>query len=449
MAARGGSPPAQLDLHSRDTEIVVAVFRTVFLLVVLLSPQFAEARGTGGMLLAGAVIAAACYNLFLFVLHVQRKPFPRLIIVAADLVLISLWIYFCGSRCEAFFALYYAVMIVAGLWYGVGGALLTAVTASAMYVWATLAARPDEAGIEPVTVALQIVFLIVCAGVLSIAVRVQDRERQALATSRAVLQQYRERIRAAQYVDDLVRPRRLPVAPGLEVGFQYRPAAVAFSGDYYDLIPLGGRRWGLCVADLSGQFSQRIGYLSTFKTTLRLTARREQSPARLLREINREVAAAAADSGESETFISMAYVIVDLDEGSLAYANAGHEPPAIIRRKGGEAVSLGEGGIVLGVAPEQEYEEERLALQRDDAIVLFTDGMTEATDKRRRFLGREGLLAQVVKEASAPTAQEMAGRVFGYVVEWGREGERRDDMTLVVARVVADDLGAAGEPTLD
>ena len=440
-----GAPPQVPEPHvRRDTEIVIAAFRTIFLLIVLFSPRFAEARDT--ILLAAAVISASVYNLALFIIHVRGLPFPRLVIVIVDVILVSLWIYFCGPDCTAFFTLYFAVVIVAGLWYNVTGAFLTALFASALYVWAVIGSRPEqgEAGVSTSTVMLQVVFLIITAGVVSIAAEVQQRERQALASSRAVLQQYRERIRVAQYVDDLVRPKRLPTAPGLDIGFQYRPAAMAFSGDYYDLIPLGGRRWGLCIADLSGHFSQRIGYLSTFKTALRLTARREQSPARVMTEINREVCAAAADNVDLETFISMAYVVVDLDAATVTYANAGHEPPMLIS-PGKEAVSLSHRSLVLGVLPEATYGEETLPLNTRDTLVLFSDGMTEVTDRAGHFLGREAFLREVLKHSQAPTAEEMCVRIFGAAREYGRGGQHRDDMTLLIARVTATDLGVKRE----
>ena len=440
-------PLPELDLQRRDTEIVVAVFRTIFLLVILFSPQFMQARGTGGLLLETVVIAATVYNLLLFIVHARGLPFPRQLIVVVDVVLISLWIYLCGPGGGNFFVLYYAVVIVSGMWFGVSGAFLAAGFASALYVSATVAGlRPDET-LPWATRVMQIAFLIVTSGVVGVAAAANERERRALAASRAVLQQYRDRIRAAQYVDDLIRPKRLPVAPGLDIGFQYRPAASAFSGDYYALIPLGERRWGLCIADLSGKFSERIGYLSTFATTLRLGARREQSPARVLTEVNREVAAAAADNVELETFISMAYVVIDLDGATLSYANAGHEPPVLLRTGGGPPLSLMRAGLVLGVQPEVTYQEERLPLSPGDTLVLFSDGMTEVTDSQGAFLGREGFLAQVMRHVGAPSAQDMAGRIFQSANEYGEGGQRRDDMTLLVARVVATDLGSArGEP---
>jgi len=444
MSAPQVPPSPDPEPRRRDSEIVAAVFRTAFLLIVLFSQQFLHPRGTQGTLLAAAVIAAAVYNLALFIIHVRGLPFPRPVIVLVDVVLISLWIYLCGAGCTEFFVLYYAVVVVAGLWFGVAGALVTALFACVLYVWAVLATGATGEA-EPGTVLLQVTFLIITAGIVGVVARIQERERQALATSRAVLEQYRERIRVAQYVDDLVRPRRLPPSPGLEVAAQYRPAALAFSGDYYDLIPLGGRRWGLCVADVSGKLGEQIGYLNTFKTTLRLTARREQSPARVLAEINREVAAAAADQDELEAFIGMSYVVLDLDTASLTYANAGNEPPVLIRAGPSQPIPLARGGLVLGVVADAAYEEETLLLEARDTLVLFTDGVVEIADRRGRFLGREAFLAEVVRHLDAPSAQEMAVRVFQSVNSYGEGGRRRDDMTLLVARVVTAGLGLGVE----
>jgi len=433
-------PLPQIDPRRRDTEIIVAVFRTIFLLLVLSTRQFREAGMAGAFLLQAAVIAAACYNLVLFVLHIRNLAFPRFLIVTVDLILITLWIYLSGSGREHFFALYYAVVIVSGLWFGVRGAFVTALSASLLYVWAVLASQPARGGISAETVLLQMSLLIITAGVVSVAAQIRDRDSQWLARARADLTRFEQRIRTAQYVDELVRPKRLPAAPGLDIGFQYRPAASAFSGDYYDLIPLGGRRWGLCIADLSGQFSERIGYLHTFKTTLRITARREQSPARVLTEINREVAAAIADTVDLETFISMAYLVVDLDQATLTYSNGGHEPPVVIPGDGKAPVALEPTGLLLGVLSDVAYEEATLSIRAGDTLVLFTDGMTEVMDSRRRFLGREGLLAAVEQHVTAATARQMAADIFQQVMEFGRGGRRRDDMTLLIARITAPDL---------
>ena len=445
MLPPSAPPVTEVDLQRRDTEIAVAVFRTIFLLIILFSPQFLQARGVRGSLLMAVVIVAAAYNVLLFILHLRKFPVSRLVIVIADVILISLWIFFAGEEGERFFVLYFAVVIVSGLWFRVGGAFAVGLLASALYVWAVLIASLP-AGAERValgTVALQITLLLVTAGVVSIAAEVQARERQELALSRAVLQQHRQRIRIAQYVDEMLRPRSLPTSPGLDIAFRFRPAAIGVSGDYYDVIPLGPRRWGICIADVRAKQELGLAYLPLFKSALRLAARREHSPGSVLTHMNREVATEIQEREELEAFISMSYTVIDLDQGELTQTNAGIEPAVLVPASGGELVDLGASGIVLGVLADATYEEQKLSLHTRDTLVLFTDGMTEATDRRDRFLGREGLLKQILAHAQAPTAEAMAQRIFEYVIGYSEGGRRRDDMTLLVVRVTAPDLGQA------
>jgi len=449
MPAPSSPPISRVDLQRRDTEIAVAVFRTVFLLIVIFSPQFVDARGMRGNLLIVATAAAALYNVVLFVLHMQRISFPRPIIVMVDTFFISLWVYFAGPEADRFFGIYFAVVIVAGLWFRRGGALATALLACLLYVWA-LSISPLPPGVERVgvrIVTLQVILLLVTAGVVSIAAEVQEREREELTRSRAVLQQHWERIRIAQHVDDMIRPTRLPATPGLNIVFRFRPAAQVVSGDYYDVVPLGPRRWGIIVADVRAKEELGLFYLPLFKSAVRLAVRREPSPARALKQINGEVAAEMGDRKELEAFIGMSYSIVDLDMGRLTYANAGTEPGVILRAVGSEIVSLDAHGIVLGVQLDADYEEESYDLHTGDTIVLFTDGMTEAFDKEERFLGRDGLVKQIAARADVPSAEALAQGVFDYVLEYTRESRHRDDQTLVVARVVAPNVSPHPDPS--
>jgi len=158
-----------------------------------------------------------------------------------------------------------------------------------------------------------------------------------------------------------------------------------------------------------------------------------------------------ADNVEMETFISMSYIVVDLDMSIFTYASAGHEPPALISADH-RIVSLSHRGLVLGVLPEAVYGEETLPLKTGDTFVLFSDGMTEVTDRAGHFRGREEFLESVLRYIYAPTAEEMAVRVFEETTEYGRDGPHRDDMTLLIARVTATDLGVrtdSGRPAFE
>ncbi len=442
-------PIGRVDLYRRDTEIAVAAFRTVFILVVVLSPQFVYARGAFGGLLIALVITAAFYNLVLFVLHMQRLPFPRPLIVAVDTVLISLWIYFAGPGADRYFVMYFAEVIVAGMWFSRGGVVSVALLASALYTWA-ISSSPLPVGEERVPVgsaAIQVLFLLLAAGIASIGSEVQQREREELVLVRARLEEHWQRVRMAQYVDRLLRPARLPATPGLDVGVQFRPAAAGVSGDYYDVIPLGDQRWGFVVADVRAKEELGLLYLPVFKSSLRLAARADVSPARVLTQVNREVAADLSERGELEAFISMCYAIFDLDQGRLTYANAGMEPGVLIVAASGSVISLTSHGVVLGVVPEATYEEETWAIHAGDALAMFSDGLTEASDRQGVLLGRARLLDELVAHADSASAETMAKDVFDYVVEYGKGARRRDDSTLLVVRVTATDVGPRPEPS--
>ncbi len=449
MSAPVTPPISRVDLYRRDTEIAVAAFRTIFILVVVLSRQFIHAQGMAGGLLSLAMIAAGFYNVVLFFLHMQRLPFPRTVIVAVDTVLITLWIYFAGSGGDKYFVMYFAVIIVAGLWFRRNGVVATAVLASVFYVWAVWYS-PLPVGVARVqvgTIEVQVLFLLLTAGLVSIGSQVQQREREELVLVRARLEEHWQRVRMAQYVDRLLRPARLPVTPGLDVAVQFRPAGAGISGDYYDVIPLGERRWGFVVADVRAKEELGLLYLPVFKSSLRLAARAEASPASVLTQINREVAADLREKGELEAFISMCYAIFDLDQGTLTYANAGIEPGVLIPAASRQLITLSSHSIVLGVLPDTLYEEETWAIHPGDMLVLFSDGLTEAANNKGRALGREPLLSEFRKHVTEDSAESVAGKVFNYVVEYGKDASRRDDSTLLVIRVSAAGVGPRPEPS--
>ena len=126
----------------------------------------------------------------------------------------------------------------------------------------------------------------------------------------------------------------------------------------------------------------------------------------------------------------------------LTYAIAGNEPPVLIR--GEDAPwnrSRFPAGLVLNVDPTTEYEEESRPLHTGDTVVMFTDGLTEVRNAAGEFLGREGLLRIIEEQADAPSVGGLVENIFRAVNEFGHRATRRDDMTLLAARVTATDLG--------
>ncbi len=119
----------------------------------------------------------------------------------------------------------------------------------------------------------------------------------------------------------------------------------------------------------------------------------------------------------------------------------------LVPASGGGPEDLPGTGIVLGVVSEAVYEDHAVEVRAGDTLVTFTDGLTEVTDARNRFLERAGLMEQIRAHSRAATADAMARGVFEYVTRYGAGGRHRDDMTLLVVRITAPDLASARRRT--
>jgi sigma-B regulation protein RsbU (phosphoserine phosphatase) len=138
---------------------------------------------------------------------------------------------------------------------------------------------------------------------------------------------------------------------------------------------------------------------------------------------------------EAERIISVCCVAIDVEAATMTYASAGHDPPLLARQGTREAITLERGGLVMGVQPGIVYEEETLSLEPGDTLVLYTDGVTEASDSRGQQFGLEGLKAAVVAGVGLGLgADELARQLFLRVREFARGGHRDDDMTLMALR---------------
>jgi len=162
-----------------------------------------------------------------------------------------------------------------------------------------------------------------------------------------------------------------------------------------------------------------------------------------------EIASDPAFQERPYAFASMCYVVIDLDRAALTYALAGNEPPVLLAAEGDEMIALDHAGIVLNVVPDAQYEDASVPIHTGDTLVLFTDGLTEVRDGEGRFFGREGLVQCISAFAHAPTVAGLVESVFNCANEFGRQGQRRDDMTLLAVRITAGDLGRGQETSPD
>jgi serine phosphatase RsbU (regulator of sigma subunit) len=205
----------------------------------------------------------------------------------------------------------------------------------------------------------------------------------------------RERDRAvAQALTEGLLPEIPPRAGRWAFSMRYLPQSdeAPVGGDVYDLFRLGGHRWGVVIADVSGKGLAAARQTAMVKYALRSYAREHPEPARVLERLND----ALFDEPGVTGFVTLLYGVLDERSGTFTYASAGHETPVVRRRSlvPGDPPTfeaLSPTGPVLGAIPASDYEEGRVELAAGDGILLFTDGLSEARTEGGDFLDIDGV----------------------------------------------------------
>ena len=264
--------------------------------------------------------------------------------------------------------------------------------------------------------------------------REQDRMRGELQVARAVQQK--------------LLPRTAPTATGFELDGLCRPATEV-GGDYYDFLRLDDDHLGVVIADVSGKGASASLYMAELKGMMLSLATLERSPRSLLVELDRHL----GPSLDRKVFVSMLYGVLDAPARRFTFARAGHSPLLHVRAAGstaGERSSppgrpcdcqlLAPPGIALGLSDgplfEDKLEETSLELRAGDAVVLVTDGVTEALSPAGETFGNPRLL-DVVGRGAGDDAVKLRTRILEAVDRHVDTAPRFDDLTLVVIRSIA------------
>jgi phosphoserine phosphatase RsbU/P len=197
-------------------------------------------------------------------------------------------------------------------------------------------------------------------------------------------------------------------------------------GDYYDYFPLGDGRFGITIADVSGKGVPAALLMSNVQASLRAFCNGDREITEAIRQVNRSVARSAAGG----KFITLFYGEVDYERGVLRFTNAGHNYP-MLRRRDGSIEELTEGGLLLGLFDDAEYERGEVAFAPGDALLLYSDGISEATDSRGNQFG-EDRLRTIWQSCCALPSGEIIGCLLKDVEQFRGSAGQSDDMTAVV-----------------
>lgn len=285
--------------------------------------------------------------------------------------------------------------------------------------------------------------------IVGISTQLYRRARERLESKNRELQQTIEieaaqrelqgqELQQAREIQQSLLPKEIPAISGFEIECAWEPAKVV-GGDYFDVIRLSESKVGVCIADVVGKGVSAALLMANVQASVRAFAVESASPANVCSRVN-SVLCSSISSGRYVTFF---YGVLDSTERSFGYSNAGHLLPILIRRNG-TVQPLENGGAVLGVFPQWKYEDSLLHLDPGDRLILFTDGITEASLPDGEEFGEERLI-ESAKSSEGQSTREMKTTLLADVKRFC-DSQLRDDATLVViTRILRREANASHE----
>jgi serine phosphatase RsbU (regulator of sigma subunit) len=239
--------------------------------------------------------------------------------------------------------------------------------------------------------------------------------------------------------------------PGLGVTAYCEPAREV-GGDYYDVFPVGDQQFGFLIADVSGKGVGAGLYMAQLKGLVLSLVRQNLSPRDLLIAVNRVI----ADHLDGRSFITMSYIVIDLQRQVITYARAGHCPLLLVPARRGSVLppvkTLAPDGLVVGLKLddgtlfESLLEEVTVPFVPGDLVVLFTDGISEMMNREQDCFG-ETRLADLAGAYRDLPLDQLAATLVHEVRAFGAGAGQHDDMTMLLLRAeaIVEPVGAAVE----
>ncbi len=257
--------------------------------------------------------------------------------------------------------------------------------------------------------------------------RLAVQENQAQKVIASQFHEQEHEIAEARAIQEGFLPKEIPQLAGYEIAAAWQSARVV-GGDYFDVLPFDGEICGLCIADVAGKGLPAALLMSNLQAAVRGLASPSVSPEALCARLN----ALLCRNIASDRFVTLFYAHLDGPARQLRYVSAGHNPPFVLHRDGSHE-RLREGGLVLGVFANQSFKSGTVELQSGDRMVLYTDGVTEASNSEDEEFGEDRVL-QVLQQDPTRTAVEIQKNILQAAAQFSR-GPWQDDATLLVIAV--------------
>lgn len=253
------------------------------------------------------------------------------------------------------------------------------------------------------------------------------------------LNRIEQELAVARRIQQSFLPRTLPALPGWELA-AYSRGAQAVGGDFYDCITLADGRIGLVVADVCGKGVTAALFVALTRSLLRAAS---QAPWIFQGDMALDAESVLTgalwlvndyicrEHGESNMFITLFYAVLDPASGTLAYVNAGHNPPLLVAPGGATISETDAGTLPVGIMPAQTYEVQRAFIAPGERLVAFSDGITEAMDVAGEPFNDARLHAALRANPALPSAA-LVETIIAEVDAYATGAPQADDITLLI-----------------
>lgn len=242
-------------------------------------------------------------------------------------------------------------------------------------------------------------------------------------------QRLEQDLQVATTIQQSFLPQQLPDLPGYTFATTY-VSAQEVGGDFYDFIELSGSRFGVVFGDVSGKGIPAALYMAKLMSDFRFYVLSEPEPARAMARVNNLL----VERSRHGMFVTLVYLLIDLERRTITVTNAGHGPPLIRQGRDGTVIRLdGPSSLPLGILPDILSESFTHTLEPGDSVVLYTDGVLEARNAMRQEFGYARFEQALSSGPSAP--EGLLGAVQQTLQQFMGRSPQHDDITLLCVGV--------------
>lgn len=242
------------------------------------------------------------------------------------------------------------------------------------------------------------------------------------------LKQLETELQLSQVIQRGLLPAMIPSIHGLNIAAFSRPAQI-LGGDYFDFVDFVDNSHGIVLADVSGHGVSASMFMSSLQTAFHTLVPDTDSPLQVLERINRLY----IHNVNITTFVTTFLAKYDSKSRIMTYANAGHNSAYLYRAETNEELWLRPTGPAIGLVEKFFIEKNEVQLELGDVLVLYTDGITEATNPQGVFWGEENM-TEIIRQNVDSSAEQLLQKILRALTEHVGSNPLEDDVTLLIMK---------------